>query len=364
MRGLGNQVVSALIGGGGAVPSAASLDPSVLAGVADASSGTTAAVAGVSSIAGLVAPFAASMFAIADNIVSVTSSNKKAAAEFALSVASWQDSFDKLAKIGPQNPLDSQFQPLMDSAIAAAAKAIQNSPAASFGASSGLGPLGSFGYGAFGSKIGPVPQPGTIDNLDAYIANLTTLQGKGKNVAQDRDLATLLSQLQQLDAEYKKQTAAAQLDEQQSLQVRLLRAQGNTQAADALALQIQQQKEYTAAVQAGYDASTLALLKQVQAQEALTAATNGANAAALNMVNGYKLQATIFSAIAAQSGAGSIYGGSVSSAGVAAPPSGDLTVPVSIDGKVVATAVLKNFRSASSRQTGDSTKWSTIQAVS
>jgi hypothetical protein len=41
--------------------------------------------------------------------------------------------------------------------------------------------------------------------------------------------------------------------------------------------------------------------------------------------------------------------------------SGDLTVPISLDGAVIAKVVLKDYKSKAQRQFGDSSRWSQIQ---
>ena len=61
----------------------------------------------------------------------------------------------------------------------------------------------------------------------------------------------------------------------ESLQVRMLRAQGLDGEADALALQMEQERELLEARQAGYTEEELALLAQVQAAEKLQAAAEG-----------------------------------------------------------------------------------------
>ena len=169
----------------------------------------------------------------------------------------------------------------------------------------------------------------------------------------------------------------------EDLQVRLLAAQGQDAAAAALQLQHDQARERQAMIDSfgpeidATEQATLSLLDQVQAQEKLKAATDAATGSALNMVAGYKLQATIFAAMNPHGsggsdplgGGGGISGGGTdnSHSGLKLPGgrsptgSGDLTVPLVLDGKVVAQVVLKNFRSTAQRQFGDSTKWQAIQ---
>ncbi len=75
----------------------------------------------------------------------------------------------------------------------------------------------------------------------------------------------------------------------EDLQVRVLRAQGHDKEADTLALQLQQQREYDAAVKAGADAATLALLIQVQAAEKVKDALGGLQTAVQNAPSGFQL---------------------------------------------------------------------------
>jgi hypothetical protein len=145
------------------------------------------------------------------------------------------------------------------------------------------------------------------------------------------------------------------------LRVRLLEAQGNTLAADAMRLQLAQQREYADAVKNGADPATLALLAQVQAQEKLTAATNKANGAALNMVQGYKLQAAIFDAMAPRGP-------------IVPPPSAPRSTPTTgtsggngsgdeapfvfvLDGEIVARTVVKRGKANAPRNGASATEW-------
>lgn len=225
------------------------------------------------------------------------------------------------------------------------------------------------GHGNVGRNLaeGDITDPSQLPRL---IQLLTAAQGTGVNVAADRGLKQTLADLTALNAQYQQTVAltqanlaAAQADENTNLKVRLLRTQGNTVAADALALQLQQQQEYADAVKAGYDASTLALLTQVQAQEKLTAATNGANAAALNMVSGYKVQAAIFGAMAAHSSTGALLPLTSPAPMISSAASGgDLTVTLVMpDGTALGTTVLKDFKKRAQRKFGDTTRWSEVQ---
>jgi hypothetical protein len=127
----------------------------------------------------------------------------------------------------------------------------------------------------------------------------------------------------------------------EDLQARLLAAQGHTQEAEAMRLMLAQKREREDLIKSfgleidASEASTLALLDQVQAQEKLKTATDAASASALNMVQGYRYQAQFFSAMTSRSGAGVIGG-----AGIV------VTVPVTLmmpNGQVLAKTVVKEF---------------------
>lgn len=127
----------------------------------------------------------------------------------------------------------------------------------------------------------------------------------GKNEAAR---VVILRQLDALEAQRNQQLrdeyALVQRRASEDLQVRLLAAQGRAKEADALRLQLAQQREYEDAVKAGTDPATLALLQQVQAQEKLAAATNKATTSALNMVDGYNIVAQAFRASGNTTGMG------------------------------------------------------------
>jgi hypothetical protein len=100
------------------------------------------------------------------------------------------------------------------------------------------------------------PGKGTIESdLARSIQALEAAQGKGKNVNQDRILAQTLADVKALAAQYddvtKKAAELLALQQKQAdddLKVRDLRAKGDTDAADALALWNAQVKEFQAAV--------------------------------------------------------------------------------------------------------------------
>jgi len=250
--------------------------------------------------------FVGGMLAIGSSIMQTSELNAQAVRQYADANVKWQASFQNLVNSFANTnfekaraSLAAQFQSLADSAITSAQTAIQNSPAARFGAS---------GVGAFGSTTGTIPGAlGSMSDLDAYIANLQRAQGTGANVNGDRELATLLAQLQQLDAAYKVQAQAAADDQKaqeaaynSDLNVRTLRAQGLTTEADTLQLFNQQVAEFAAAVKAGYDQTTLSELANTQALEREAQAQTQAAAAAQTVADAQtKAAAATQAAIAA-----------------------------------------------------------------
>jgi hypothetical protein len=154
---------------------------------------------------------------------------------------------------------------------------------------------------------------------------------------------------------------------QEDLQVRLLSAQGHTAEAEALAFAQQQERELAAARLAGADAAYLATLSQVQAAEKLKAASDAAASSMLNMVSGYKLQATVFGEMNPRSSVARFPGAPPTPTPLpwrhpAASPGGDLTVNVVADGQVIGKAVLKDFKSKAQKKFGDSSRWPEIQS--
>lgn len=110
-------------------------------------------------------------------------------------------------------------------------------------------------------------------------------------------LAAQLSQLTADEAAYierlKQEQAIKNKQFSEDLQVRLLRAQGQDVAANALALKLQQQREYDAAVKAGADAATLAFLQTVQAAETLKKVSDDLNTSVRNTPSGFKIESYI-----------------------------------------------------------------------
>jgi hypothetical protein len=110
-----------------------------------------------------------------------------------------------------------------------------------------------------------------------------TQQHKELNALEDE-------RIRQLREEY----AITQKRAYEDLQVRSLAAQGRSREAEALRLQLAQQREMEQYVKDKADPATIALLAQVQAQEKLAAATNRATTSALNFVEGYNIVAEAF----------------------------------------------------------------------
>jgi hypothetical protein len=227
------------------------------------------------------------------------------------------------------------------------------------------------GHGNVGGTI-PNSALDTTDpaNLLKMIAAVKAAQGSGINVAADRALAQTLQDLTALEISYEAAVAKQVKTETESLAVRTLRNQGNTQAADLLAKQQADKIEMDTAIADHMNDAYIASLKWNQSIEETAIAMGTASTAALNMVSGYKLQATIFGAMAAHGG-GSSGPYTPPTSQPYTPPSptgatgtigGDLTVNVVMpDGTVLGKAVLKSFKAIAQRQSGDSSKWSLIQ---
>jgi len=92
----------------------------------------------------------------------------------------------------------------------------------------------------------------------------------------------------------------------------------------------------------------------------------------LNVVSGYRLQATIFAAMnphgsgppsnrMPSGGRGGVSGGTDNSNGGLTPPGDQSVTLVLADGTQLGKAVLKGFRNTGQKQFGDSNKWSSIQ---
>jgi|GEM_PF-6971352 len=103
------------------------------------------------------------------------------------------------------------------------------------------------------------------------------------------DQLDILRQTMELENQlFAEQYAFAQKERETNLQVRLLRAQGDDAAADALALQLEQEREILTAKQEGWSAEQVALLEQVHAAEDLQAAAEAAQQAAADAEAAFK----------------------------------------------------------------------------
>lgn len=180
----------------------------------------------------------------------------------------------------------------------------------------------------------------------------------------------------QLIQQTKDQIALNEKTTQESLQARMLRAEGNTVAADALDLQVEQQKEYAQFVKEGADQATLDYLKQVQAQERLRAAMQATNSAMDNLVQGYHLNLDLFKYSPAL-GPGDAVDTAIASgpsrptpvaqgAGPSASANSNMqpiVVQVTLDQKVVATSAVTYLKKISQQEYGTTDKWSDVVGV-
>jgi hypothetical protein len=188
----------------------------------------------------------------------------------------------------------------------------------------------------------------------AGYANLATAQQKK-------------AELDALEAEAKQKAIEADARQRQQfaedLRVRLLVAQGRQTEADALRLQLAQQREMQDALANHADAATIELLKQVQAQEALAAATKSLNTELLNVPTGFKMAAAVFRALRPQApgvGPGAV-GPIMPPPNYPRPgvPAGDMTINVQIplDGKVLASTVVRIGRDGAPRAGASTVEW-------
>ena len=235
---------------------------------------------------GAITAMATSLASIGASIQQTSAENAAAAAQFKTATAQWQESFQSLISgltntdfQKAQQSLNQQFESIVNQAVDAAATAIKGSPAATWG---------STGVGIFGSTTGTVPSEiASIADLGNYIKQLTAEQGSGKNVAQDRDLATLLTELQQVDAQYRAQAQslqalqAVQLQQAEAdLNVRNLAAEGQTAASQLAAKLAADAKELQAAITSyGADSQYVTDLKATQALEEAQASASSTGAA-------------------------------------------------------------------------------------
>lgn len=184
-----------------------------------------------------------------------------------------------------------------------------------------------------------------------------TQQLKEMNALEDQRI----QQLKEEHAQQRKNFA-------EDLQVRLLVAQGKNKDAERLRLQLAQEREYREAVKNGTDDATLALLRQVQAQEKVAAEANNLTSALLNVPTGFKLRLAEYEAMSGVAMRASTPAGVFSSNVdttfhpyapdvTARQGGGTLIIPVALDGKVITKVVVENFEALSSQQNGNSRAW-------
>lgn len=221
--------------------------------------------------------------------------------------------------------------------------------------------------------------------MAAYPATMFAGQDiSGNKAKREKALADAAALEKQKEAEIQAQYADQIKARDEDYRVRLLKAQGHDSAAAKLKLEQDQARERADLIKSfgteidSTERATLALLDQVQAQEKLKAATDQASTSALNMVEGYKVQAAIFGAIGGRKAAIPFpTGGPIGDPMFPVTPSpmrptplpvgperGDLTIPIKVDGKTLAQVVLKNFRNAGQQQFGDAAMWPEVQSVS
>jgi hypothetical protein len=157
--------------------------------------------------------------------------------------------------------------------------------------------------------------------------------------------------------------ALAKQNAKEDLDVRTLRNKGLTKEADLQAKINADAREYAEAAKAGMDPAYLALLKWNQGMEEAATVMNKASSAALNMVEGYRLQAEVFRQMPAQSqpfGSGGLFnptrtertGGSITN-----PPIIVESV-VQLDGREIARSSKEIYKSdARRRADGDDSVW-------
>lgn len=241
---------------------------------------------------------------------------------------------------------------------------------------------------------------GASTSLDVALAKLDESTKQAFAAALDADGVLHMDKLKQDWAQIQKDAAATaailkaqyaldQKTQTESLQARLLRAKGDTVAADALDLQVQQQQERakllesygltpdaTAAQIATLTAAqqaTLALLDQVQAQEKLKAAIDAVNQANENLTDGYKLNLALYKYSPALGGSplsptlptptpqgGTGVSASTGRPTVAQPSAIVVPVTLTLDGKVVATSTVRQLQKVSQAQFGTTEKWSDV----
>lgn len=177
--------------------------------------------------------------------------------------------------------------------------------------------------------------------------------------AEERRLLAEATGLEQREAaRIRQEHAQAQTRSTEDLRVRELRSRGLEREADAMALNLNQQREYEDAIKAGFTDAMLAQLRYVQALEKVQFATNGAVSALLNVPTGFKVALAAFNATTPTSFPSVM---SNFQPGDQSLDQGDTTIVLTLDGKVVATGVVDQLKKRSQTQFGTTLRWSEVQ---
>lgn len=196
-----------------------------------------------------------------------------------------------------------------------------------------------------------------FEQLDKDITN--TYKGKKREDERRRLLAESNRLEQQEAARIRAEFARKQREATEDLQVRALRARGLEREADALALALEQQREYEAAVREGFTAAQLEQLRYVQALEKVKAATQGVSNALLNAPTGFKVALERFVATTAENVGAAM--GTIRPGDGTSSASGDTTVILTLDGKAVAKGVVNTLKRQAQTQFGTTLRWSEVQ---
>jgi hypothetical protein len=158
-------------------------------------------------------------------------------------------------------------------------------------------------------------------------------------------------------AKLREEYAQQQTYAREDLEVRKLRAEGHTKEADAMARQQAADREIAQAIADHRSDEYIATLKYVTGLELATNAMDKATSSAVNMVEGYKLQAEVFRVMASGPRTSSLSAGGYGSSytqrviptggtrGMPQPTTPQVLQPVvfTVDGRVLAEGMLKQF---------------------
>lgn len=226
------------------------------------------------------------------------------------------------------------------------------------------------------SSLGTSYEQQKLDAQTAYYSKRDELE-KAKDAYSPEEFKKLLDDLyKSLQANYERINKAEQEAKRyanEDLDVRTLRAQGKDKEADAKDLANRQQAEYAKAVADKMGDEYLKRLLLVQGMEKAKAALDDFTKSAVNAVQGYRYQATIYQNSPSRTfGTGiddNIYRPpitpvpypSTTSASVQSGTSSGNVADVYLDGEKVGTVVLKGFQRKSQRKFGTTERWSEIQ---